>query len=197
MNNKALQYNPKAKHQITTYFKFPCIFESEHILTVIIHSWLSVFPSIPTCWCILISHLSTAPVSAAPVLSAKGQAGPPSRVHTFSREINGLSLQFLPLSFFVICRHWVGACLQKANTHLATYVDWKQMDAPLVLMNLEIWGPFTWTVTEAGRADGAFPHSVFVWVNKYEDHICFVCVFLCLCVCARAPAWVAQWFLLI
>lgn len=102
MNNKAFQYNPKAKHQITTCFKFACIFDSEHILTVIIHSWLSVFPSIPTCWCILISHLSTAPVSAAPVLSAKGQAGPPSRVHTFSREINGLSLQFLPLSFFVI-----------------------------------------------------------------------------------------------
>lgn len=111
------------------------------MLTVIIyHPQLSVFSSIPSCCCILISHLSTVPVSSAPVLSVKGHSGPPSRVHTFSREINGLSLQLLPLSFFVICRHWLGGCLQKVNMHSASYGDWKQMGAPLVLMNSEIGG---------------------------------------------------------
>lgn len=49
--------------------------------------------------CILISHLSTTPVSSAAVLSAKGHSGPPSRAHTFSREINGWSLQSLPPFF--------------------------------------------------------------------------------------------------
>lgn len=90
-----------------------------------IYPQLSVFASIPPLCCILISHLSTMPVSAAPVLSAKGHSGPPSRVHTFSREINGLSLQSLPLSFFVICRHWLGGCLQKVNTHSDSYGDWR------------------------------------------------------------------------
>ena len=82
------------------------------------------------------------PVFSAPVLSAKGHSGPPSRVHTFSREINGLSLQLLPLSFFVICRHRLGGCLQKVNVHVASYGDGKQMDAPLVLINSEIGGCF-------------------------------------------------------
>lgn len=83
-----------------------------------IYPQLSVFSSILSCCCILISHLSTAPVSSAPVLSAKGHSGPPSRVHTFSREINGLSLQSLPLSFFVICRHWLGGCLREGKRTL-------------------------------------------------------------------------------
>lgn len=96
---------------------------------------VSVFSSISSCWCILISHLSAAPVSAAPVLSVKGHSGPPSRVHTFSREINDLSLRVLPLSFFVICQHWRDASLQKVNVHLAGHSGWNRMDAPLELMN--------------------------------------------------------------
>lgn len=97
---------------------------------------LSIFCSIPSCCCILISHLSAMPVSSAPVLSAKGHSGPPSRVHTFSREINGLSLQLLLLSFFVICQHWLGGCLQKVNVPSASYEDCKQ-DVLFVLVNSE------------------------------------------------------------
>lgn len=118
----------------------------------------SVFCSTPS---ILISHLSTAPVSAAPVLSGKGHSGPPSRVHSFSREINGSSQQSQPHCFFVICWHRVVGCLQKVNVHLTTYGDQQQMDPR---------GPW-WsggclfcyksrTVKGAGRADGAFPDSV-------------------------------------
>lgn len=70
------------------------------------------------CCCILISHLSTVPVSAALVLSVKGHSGPPSRAHTFSWEINGLSLQSQPLCSFVICWHWLIGCLRKGKRTL-------------------------------------------------------------------------------
>lgn len=142
-------------HTITVYPNFPWV-TTTCLHTPIIYSiytTLSVFFSILTCCCILISNLSTVPVSAALVLSAKGHSGPPSRVHTFSREINGLSLQLMPLSFFVICQHWLGGCLQKVNIHSATYGDWKQINVPLVLIHLWIGGFFLVSVILRHRTE--------------------------------------------
>ena len=163
------------------------------------------------------------PVFSAPVLSAKGHSGPPSRVHTFSREINGLSLQLLPLSFFVICRHRLGGCLQKVNVHVASYGDGKQMDAPLVLINSEIGGCFLASVF-------FFPFFFFFffydkqskremsrWSRwSFPTRFYTFCVCFCVCVYVRdrererereteggeretlcTPASGAKWFLLI
>lgn len=146
--------------------------ESNHMLTV--RHILSVFSSIPSYCCSLISHLSTVPVFSSPVLSAKGHAGPLSRVHTFSREINGLSLQLLPLSFFVICQHWLGWCVQKGKRTLGHVWRLETDGNPLVLMNSGIGGHFlvsavfiinNRTQKWAGGTDGAFCFCVCKYYN--------------------------------